>query len=182
MPRLPQRFNNFGLLPPGDYDLTIAQLRGSMLVTGPRPAILGWDAAWRRQLVDKLAILVGQLRKVEITTVFIDGSFVEDKCHPNDIDGYFECDVFDLATGALQTRLNLLDPHKVWTWDHSARHPDPDSDKRQLPMWHIYRVELYPHYNQFSGIVDAAGNALTFPSAFRKSRREDRQKGIVRIV
>lgn len=141
MPRLPQHFNNFGLLPPGDYDLTISQLRGSMLVTGPQPAIQGWDVAWRRQLVDNLAILVGQLRKVRITTVFIDGSFVEDKCHPNDIDGYFECDVFDLATGALQTRLNLLDPH-----------------------------------------VDTAENTLTFPSAFRKSRREDRQKGIVRIV
>lgn len=153
-----------------------------MLVTGPQPAIPGWDAAWRRQLVDNLANLVGQLREVGITNIFINGSFAEDKCHPKDIDGYFECDVLALASGEIQRRLNLLDPHKVWTWDPGTRRPHPDSDKLELPMWHVYRVELYPHYNQFSGIVDTAGNALTFPSAFRKSRRENRQKGIVRIV
>jgi ribosome-binding protein aMBF1 (putative translation factor) len=29
--------------------------------------------------------------------------------HPNDIDGYFVCDLMELATGTLQSQLNLLD-------------------------------------------------------------------------
>lgn len=113
--------------------------------------------------------------------IFIDGSFVEDKDHPNDIDGYFECDLLDLASGRLQRELNLLDPHKIWTWDSKSRRFDADSGKKQLPMWHIYRIELYPHYNQESGITDKFGYQLMFPSAFRQSRREYRQKGIIKI-
>lgn len=46
--------------------------------------------------------------------------------------------------------------------------------KRQLPMWHHYRVELYPHYGQGSGIRDPLGYELKFPSAFRLSRRGGR--------
>jgi hypothetical protein len=39
--------------------------------------------------------------------VFADGSFVEDKDHPNDIDGYFACDLRELASGELERKLNL---------------------------------------------------------------------------
>jgi hypothetical protein len=49
-------------------------------------------------------------------------------------------------------------------------------------MWHAYRVELYPHYDQFTGITDEYGNPLTFPVAFRKRRRDDELKGIVKVV
>ena len=45
-----------------------------------------------------------------------------------------------------------------------------------------YRVELYPHYDQLSGIRDARGHALTFPSAFRTVRLTDEEKGIVRLL
>lgn len=48
-------------------------------------------------------------------------------------------------------------------------------------MWHVYRVELYPHFGQGTGILDRFGNELDFPSAFRISRRDDTQKGIVEI-
>jgi hypothetical protein len=44
--------------------------------------------------------------------------------------------------------------------------------KWQLPMWHRYRVELYPHLPQPGGIKDEFGNDLHFPAAFRKCRRE----------
>ena len=127
--------------------------------------------------------MLEQIRK-RIENIFINGSFVEDKDHPNDIDGYFECNLSDLASGKLQRELNLLDPHKVWTWDRSSRQPHPDSDKKQLPMWHEYPVELYPHYSleQITGIKDQYGNELAFPSAFRQSRSEYRQKGIVKIL
>ena len=89
--KLPE-FDNEGLLPPGDYALSRAQLKASMLVTGPqslgRCGRAGWDSPWRATLVDNLAIMVGHLWRVGVTEVFVDGSFVEDKCHPNDIDGY----------------------------------------------------------------------------------------------
>jgi hypothetical protein len=55
-----------GLLPIGDYDLTLAELRASHLVTGQGAGSQTWDAAWRVRLVDNLAILAGQLWQVGI--------------------------------------------------------------------------------------------------------------------
>src|SRR5882724_11780386 len=109
-------FTSDGLLPPGDYELTVDELRESLLVVGARApgASPGWDGAWRRQLVENLAILVGQLWQAGITEIFIDGSFAEDKDHPNDIDGYFVCDLRRLACGGLERDLNTLDPHRIW--------------------------------------------------------------------
>src|SRR5207302_7131057 len=86
-------FTTEGLLPPGDYPLTLPALRASYLVTGEGVGSPTWDAAWRSELVDNLAVLVGQLSRCGIYEVFVDGSFVENKDHPNDIDGYFPCDV-----------------------------------------------------------------------------------------
>lgn len=176
-------FTADGLLPAGDYALTLEQLRVSTLVVGPEvaPSGVAWDAAWRARLVDNLTILVNQLWQVGIREVFINGSFVEDKDHPNDIDGYFNCELQRLASGDMQRELNLLDPHRVWTWDPASRRPYRGYPKRQLPMWHVYRVELYPHVGQLSGIRDRYGHELEFPSAFRQSRRDGRPKGIVRI-
>ncbi|MBI4579965.1 MAG: hypothetical protein HY718_09705 [Planctomycetes bacterium] len=182
MRRLPG-FGEDGLLPPGDYVLTITELRDSMLVHGPEPLVdqPGWDVEWRGMLVDNLAILVGELHQVGISEIFIDGSFVEDKGHPNDVDGYFVCDLMELASGRLERELNLLDPYKIWTWDPASRRPYRGYPKKQLPMWHQYRVELYPHYGQLCGVVDARGNELEFPSAFRQSRRDGKPRGIIKI-
>ena len=171
-----------GVLPPGDYALTIHELRGSFLVHGAGIQSPPWDAEWRRFLVGNFETLVGQLWQVGITRIFADGSFVEEKDHPNDIDGYFECDMRYFVSGQLQRDLNALDPSHIWTWDPSSRRPEVGSTKRQLPMWHRYRVELYPHFGNLSGILDAFGNDLTFPAAFRVSRRGNRPKGIVQIV
>ena len=66
--------------------------------------------------MDNLALLVHQLWEVGIREVFVNGSFVEDKDHPNDIDGYFVCELRSLASGELQRELSLRDPYKVWTW------------------------------------------------------------------
>ena len=172
-----------GVLPPGDYELSIPELRTSVLVRGPqdRQSHRNWDTSWRGKLVDNLEILVMQLRQVGISEIFIDGSFAEDKDHPNDIDGYFVCDFKQFISGDLQRELNTLDPHKAWTWDPRSRRSYRGYPKKQLPMWHIYRVELYPHYGQPAGITDQFGNELTFPSAFRISRRNDSPKGIIKI-
>ena len=59
--------------------------------------------------------------------------------------------------------------------------PPGDYPKKQLPMWHHYRVELYPHCGLPSGIKDAYGNDLEFPSAFRQSRRDGKPRGIIKI-
>jgi hypothetical protein len=123
-------------------------------------------------------------RQVGIREIFADGSFVEDKDHPNDIDGYFVCDLKSLASGVLAQQLNRLDPYKVWTWDPASRRPYRGYPKRQLPMWHRYRVELYPHVPGLglgSGIRDKFGHELEFPSAFRQSRRDGKPRGIVKI-
>jgi hypothetical protein len=166
----------------GDYDLTLPQLRESMLVRGPRDRSPTWDAAWRAQLVDNLGQLVQQLTDAGITEIFVDGSFVEDKDHPNDIDGYFECDLLALASGDLERRLNVIDRQKCWTWSPESRRPYRGYPKKQLPMWHFYRIELYPHVGQLSGIRDRHGYELDFPTAFRLSRRDGAPRGIVKIV
>jgi hypothetical protein len=174
-------FTADGLLPPGDYPLTLRELRESLLVRGSGSP--NWDAAWRAHLVSNLEILVQQLCQVQVIEVFINGSFVEDKDHPNDIDGYFVCTREALLSGELERQLNLIDPYKVWTWSPASRRPFRGYPKLQLPMWHHYRVELYPHFpGMLSGIWDEFGHELEFPSAFRRSRRDGKPRGIVKIV
>lgn len=175
-------FTTDGVLPPGDHELTLNQLRKSVLVTRPTATCPNWDVQWRAHLVDNLEILVNQLWQTGIEDVFIAGSFVEDVDHPNDIDGYFTCDWDYWITGRLQRELNLLDPHKIWTWDPDSRKPYPGyPEKLQLPMWHRYRVEFYPNVGQSTGIRDEHGSELMFPDAFRRSRSGS-SRGIVKIV
>jgi hypothetical protein len=162
------------------------ELRQSALVIGPGdptnyPA---WDSVWRERLVTNLETMTRQLWRVGIREIFADGSFAEDKDHPNDIDGYFDCELGPLMSGELTRQLNLLDPEKVWTWDPASRRPYRGYPKKQLPMWHRYRVELYPHVPGLGigcGIVDKFGHELEFPAAFRQSRRDGRPRGIVKI-
>src|SRR5580692_9425786 len=106
-------FQSDGLLPPGDYEVSFEELRQSPLGLGNsnQGATGAWDAAWRTLLIDNLEVLAKQLWKIGIREIFADGSFAEDKAHPNDIDGYFVCDLKDLASGALAQKLNLLDPY-----------------------------------------------------------------------
>ena len=176
-------FNSEGLLPAGDYEMTFGQLRASHLVQDGDLSCEHWDVSWRLWLVDQFEVLVKQLWQVGIDDIFADGSFAENKAHPNDIDGYFVCERDFLASGQLQQELNLLDPQKVWTWDPRSRTLYMGYPKKQLPMWHVYRVELYPHFSGLSsGIKDKHGNELEFPSAFRRSRLDGQQRGIIKVV
>jgi hypothetical protein len=177
-------FDVEGLLPPGDYEVSFEELRRSVLVNGDANRQENWDAAWRAQLVRNLEVLTRQLWSAGVRDVYADGSFAEDKDHPNDIDGYFVCELQQLISGELARQLNLLDAAKVWTWDPASRRPYRGYPKKQLPMWHQYRVELYPHVPGFgigSGIFDKYGNELEFPSAFRQCRRDGTPRGIVKI-
>ena len=87
-------FDENGLLPVGDYEVTLAELRTSILVQGPRDRIKypSWDA----------------------------------------IDGYFVCDVVEIASGRLVRALNRLDPQKVWTWDPALRRHYPGYPKKNF--------------------------------------------------
>ena len=180
----PLSLSTDGVLRPGDYPMTLDALEKSILVLGPGapkddPT---WDGAWRLKLVKNLRIMVGQLRKVGIDEIFVDGSFVEDKDHPNDIDGYFECDPNRFASGQLEHDLNLIDPEKCWTWHHTTRRAYRGSQKLQLPIWHAYRVELYPHYAGLIAGRDGHGNSLEFPAWFRQRRTNGQAKGIIKIT
>ena len=179
-------FQPNGLLPPGDYEVSFEELRRSVLTDGPSGISDGssWDGDWRTRLVDNFEVLTKQLWQAGVREIYADGSFTEDKDHPNDIDGYFVCGLRELASGELTRQLNLLDPFKVWTWDPLPRKPYRGYPKRQLPMWHRYRVELYPHVPGLglgAGIQDRWGNELEFPSAFRQSRRDGTPRGIIKI-
>ena len=157
--------------------MTFSQIQGSILVQG---ASSTWDVKWRSSLVENLKILVSHLWKQDIHEIYVNGSFVEDKDHPNDIDGYFNCDINTFSL--LQSNLQKMDP--CWTWDPSQRVRIQGSSKAQLPMWHKYHVELYPHFaGLMSGIRDEFGNDQPFPAAFRKTRGNPRiRKGIVKII
>src|SRR6516165_5241828 len=83
-------FQPNGLLPRGDYEVTFDELRRSVLVNGPPETsqTSAWDSSWRLRLVDNREILTKQLWQVGVREIYADGSFAEDKDHPNDIDGY----------------------------------------------------------------------------------------------
>ena len=185
---IPAAFNMNGVLDPGTYEATFSDVRNSILVDGDGSSPT-WDTDWRGKLVDSAEVLVSQLFKVGVKDVFLDGSFVENKDHPNDIDGYFDPHLSMMSPADMVqftkvvSDLNNLDPYKVWTWDPNSRQHCKGFAKKQLPMWIKYRVELYPHLSDApgSGIKDAQGNDLKFPSAFRQSRHNFQPKGIIRI-
>lgn len=178
-------FTSDGVLPIGDYPMTLDELRRSMLVQGrPEVTVEPWDSQWRARLVENAEILLAQLWAVGIEDIFLEGSFVENKARPGDIDGYFLCPWERKISGELERELNLLDPRALWTWNWKDRQHYAGKDR--LPMWIHYRTELYPHLvgwpiPQITGIIDKYGNELEFPAAFRQSRSRG-QKGIIKII
>jgi hypothetical protein len=180
-------FNEKGVLEPGTHRSSFPELKTSILVEGDGSSD-NWNKEWRLFLVNQAEILVRQLWQVGVNDIFLDGSFVENKDHPNDIDGYFDPHLSMLKKEDMEhfqkiiSELNSIDPHKIWTWDPQARKKCDGFAKAQLPMWLFYRVELYPHLNQGTGIADKFGYDLKFPSAFRQSRSNFEPKGIVQIV
>ena len=115
-------FDKNGLLPPEDFEMDLETLKNSLLVEGNGNSST-WDRDWRFHLTEQLGRMASQLAQIDIKEVFVDGSFVEEKDHPNDIDGFFFCDRMFAYSGELTRQLNLLDPYKVWTWDPSSRRP-----------------------------------------------------------
>ncbi len=168
------------MLAPGDHPMSIDDLLRSDLVLGP-PSREKWDRDWRSHLVDNLEILAGQLWRVGIEEIYIGGSFVEAKDHPADIDGYFVCDRTAYKSRQLHNALNALDPFKAWTWRNEHRSAD-ESGHLRLPLYHHYRVELFPHYGQAkTGFVDRDGRDIDFPTLYRRTRGTHLARGMIRL-
>ncbi len=164
-----------GLLPPGDYPLTLQQLSQSMLVVGPHPVPPGWDRPGRLRLVNNLTVLVSQLRQIGITETYIAGSFVQDKPDPDDIDGYYVVDPFAYAT-TQQPQLMRINPLLPLvpvqaTWEYIA-----SKGKTRPLLCRDYRVELFW---ELSTVPPGSPGSL---SSFFRRTRDDKPKGIVRII
>lgn len=177
---MPTDFTEAGLLPPGDYHLTLNQLRESLLVVGPPRPHRRWNREGRLRLVDNLAIMADHLWQVGVEDIYVDGSFVEDKASPNDIDGYFVCTVTQYQLSSFKKDLALLDD--IWTWDDAKRTRARNTTKPQLPMWHKYRVELYPELGDPANIPGPNGANLSISAGFRQERWTFTEKGIVHLV
>lgn len=179
-------FTEHGLLKPGDYPLNLEQLKKSILVEGYKHKE-DWDTQWRSRLVENLEMLVNTLWEVGVTEIFLDGSFVEEKAKPSDLDGYFEVSAVDWPHGKVIRQLNAAakgtNTEGIWTWNTDARVPIVGSPtKSQIPMREKFNVELWPHYpSKVSGILDEFGNKQPFPAAFRKTK-EHMNKGIVKLI
>lgn len=131
-------FDARGVLPPGDYSLTISQLRASVLVVGGPGCAPNWNSERRAWLVDQLELLVRPLWQVGIERIWIDGSFVENAASPGDIDGYFEVDPSYFHFGHLERDLQKLKQPstKIWVWSPFSQRPNEEG-KGKLPgaLW-----------------------------------------------
>jgi len=88
---------------PGDYEASFDELRRSVPLKGLATQRMGPQMARTPVRPIWNCSLPASLRAVGIREVFADGSLLEDKDHPNDIDGYFVCYLAPLMTGQLPT-------------------------------------------------------------------------------
>lgn len=183
MAGLPE-FDADGYLPVGVHELAMDELTESGLVLGfrePKDAP-NWDPTWRMELAGNLIVLCNQLKSVGITEVVIGGSFVENKDHPNDINGFFPCDYRLIASGDLVRDLNLIDPHACWGWSPDRMRSCDGYPKKRLPMWHEYKVELWPDYGQISVFKNLHDQPISWRSAFSRRPEDGREKGLVKLL
>ncbi len=152
--------------------MSIDDLRMSFLVTGSPGFDAGWDVAHRLHLVNNLEIVAGQLWSVGVEEIYADGSFVEQKNRPNDVDGYFVCDLKDYVSGNLERRLNRVDPLASWGWDAQHRVSGGEWKLRRN-----YQVEMFPYQ---SGTMLTP--KLEMSQAFRQTKHGSRSKGIIQLT
>jgi hypothetical protein len=151
------------------------------LVTGDGIGVPGWDSAWRGRLLDDLEPFVRQLWQVGVERIFVNGSFATRTPHPGDIDAYFESSLADYP----RTLMKLLELEPVLPWDLTRRPIDPKTGDPKPVMWHLYRVEIFPHFTDYpsrTGIFDEYGNELDLPAMFRRDETSFMTKGLVRLT
>jgi hypothetical protein len=176
-------FDARGLLP-HDCQTTLDELELSFLVTGKGVDSSSWDAPWRHQLVQNLRAVARTFWQAGgVREIWIDGSFVEARDQPGDIDClFFLDDLRDWATGAFQARLNAVEGEDLWNWSDARRRLYPGAKIPKPPFWGKYRIEMFPEFGRFCGITGPAGQLLTFSQAFRQQRGTFERKGILSLV
>lgn len=178
---IPQAFGPTGVLLT-DVTATLDEIRESMLVTGAGLRASEWHVQQRLELVNNLQIVVEKFKQAGgVAEIYVDGSFVEEKDSPSDIDGYFILtDDRDWISGAFQKRIALLDEPGVWSWDKNDRRRC-QSFVEKPPFWCRYRVELYPDLGLPSDIMGPDGRFLPYSEAFRQRTDTMEPKGIIRL-
>ena len=73
------RFTDEGLLPPGVHETDLEELKEKM----------GWSRK-RRELLEGLEEALELMASRGVVRAYLDGSFVTDKDHPNDVDGCYD--------------------------------------------------------------------------------------------
>ena len=170
-------FNKHGLLPKGDYKYTFKELQSSIFVKGPeKPSIPNWDSQRRANLVHQAEILVKQLWDIGITKIWLDGSFAEAKPHPNDIDGYFECNLSEFASGYIQRELNKIDLIKSGRGIHRPVRAIAVMSRNSFPCGINTGWSYIPTMVKNSGITDIHGNLKCFRLHFVKIEQPTKKK------
>lgn len=164
-------FTSDGVLPEGDHPATLEDLRA--FVRGH-----DWSAdglAWRLQLLGNLEIVVNQLYAVGLEDIWIDGSFVEAKDTPGDIDAYV-----DVPRGEHQAKreaLNIVSGSTLWT---TKPFITPGLSQPKMPLWHEYQVEMFIVDVSFCLSVPEPLRDRLVPVLFR-STKLNAPKGIVKL-
>ncbi len=126
-------FNETGELPDGEYDVSLDAIENRF----------GCANEQRRLLMQGLRAAAVNLSKANVRKLWIDGSFVTNKEHPNDIDGVWETND--------QIDLTVLVP--VFLGNRAA-------------MKDQYGLDFFPD-------VIEAGSGLPFPTFFRTNRDQE---------
>ncbi|MFQ5565548.1 MAG: hypothetical protein ACE5EU_04215 [Paracoccaceae bacterium] len=132
-------FNELGELPPGEHEATLDEIEQRF----------GSANAVRRRLMGGLRRAAANLAAAGVRKIWVDGSFITSKAHPNDIDG-----VWDSRS---QVNYDLIDP--VFGEPTTAR------------MKEKFGLDFYEN-------VIEAGSGKPFPYFFQTNRL-DEPKGIV---
>ncbi len=140
------KFNSKGLLPPGIHVVTLEQLETNFT----------WSNH-RKKLFKKFKGAYKNLTRANVKKIWIDGSYVESKEHPNDIDGCWEY--------TNDVNVDKLDPVFL------DFHPPREAMKKKYGV--DFLISNMP-------MIDLSGKQTTIVDFFQISRSGDK-KGILLI-
>lgn len=141
------KFDDNGYLPEGIYDALLIEYEQCFVYN-----------VVRREIHAGLLRLIKELKTIGCKSVFIDGSFVTAKEHPNDVDVCWDDRGLDYED--VEKKMPIL-------WDL-----DPPRTNQQL----LYRADIFPAF------IIEGGSKKMFIDFFQQIKHEEhRNKGIIKI-